>query len=290
VNAAAALRSRFVMAGGIRTSYAEAGGDGPTIVACHGGGAGSSGAAGMGRIMPLLAPTHRVVAPDSVGGFGFTDVRAPVPYGVLSRVHHLEAFVDALCLDRFTIMGNSQGAWIAAKYAMLHPDRVERIVLIASATIGSAMGFPEEITPAYRALLDYDYTREGMRTFLAFLVHDKSVITDQILDLRFASASRPGAREAFAAHADGNRYLQTEPMRVNFDMRGSLPTLAKAIPTVMFWGDEDVFAKPELGRALEPLLPAVRFEFVPRAGHQVQSDRPELLAERIVSFARGEGS
>ena len=64
----------------------------------------------MGGILPELAPNFRVIAIDSIGGFGDTDTSAPTPYGVQSRVDHLEAVVDALGIDKFIIMGNSQGA------------------------------------------------------------------------------------------------------------------------------------------------------------------------------------
>jgi len=50
-----AIRSRWVLANGVRTHYAEAGDQGRTLVALHGGGAGSSGASGMGPVLPLLA-------------------------------------------------------------------------------------------------------------------------------------------------------------------------------------------------------------------------------------------
>jgi len=59
------LRSRYVLANGVRTHYSEVGGDAPVIVGLHGGGAGSSGAAGMGRLMEKLADDYRVIAPAS---------------------------------------------------------------------------------------------------------------------------------------------------------------------------------------------------------------------------------
>ena len=58
------LRSRWVMAGGVKTHYTEAGDNGKVIVVLHGGGAGSSGASGMGALMGLCSD-FRVVAPDS---------------------------------------------------------------------------------------------------------------------------------------------------------------------------------------------------------------------------------
>jgi pimeloyl-ACP methyl ester carboxylesterase len=283
---ATTLRSRYLMTGGYKTHYWEAGENGPTIVALHGGGAGTSGAAGMGMLMSLLADKFRVIAVDGVGGFGFTDLSAPAPYGVQSRVEQLERVVDAMCLDKFAVIGNSQGAWIAAKYAIEHPDRVSKMALISSATIGAAMGIPEEHTPAFQALAGYDFTREGMVKMLKALVHNEARVTDELVEMRLASALRPGAREALAAFAAGGRYLQTPAMSWNFDMRQSLPAITKQIPTIFFWGNQDAFVPVAVGKKLEGMLPDVKFHYVDGAGHQVQTDQADSVARTIGEFFR----
>src|SRR5690348_6560556 len=112
------IRSRYVMAGHIKTHYVEAGANGPVVVLIHGGGPGSSGEAGFGRVIPLLAERFRVYAPDGVGGFGETDPYWPASEGTQSRVDQLEAFMDTLCLHDACVAGNSQGAWVAAKYTL----------------------------------------------------------------------------------------------------------------------------------------------------------------------------
>ena len=132
-------RSRFVMVNGVKTHYTESGGDGPVIVAMHGGGHGSSGEAGLGRLLDLLGDRYRIIGLETIGGFGETDT-VPLRYGLQSRVDHAADFVDASCLDRLTVMGNSQGAWCAARYAITHPDRVDNVILLSSITIGAAMG------------------------------------------------------------------------------------------------------------------------------------------------------
>jgi pimeloyl-ACP methyl ester carboxylesterase len=281
-----ATRSRYVTANGIRTHYTEAGEDGPVVVCLHGGGAGSSGDAGMGGLLPELAPNFRVLAVDGVGGFGLTDPTVPTPYGVQSRVDHLEAVLDALMIDKFIICGNSQGAWVAAKYAILHPDRVQKMVIIGSATVAAAMGIPEEFTPAFKALANYDYTREGMKKMLEALVHNHKQITDKLIDGRYQSSVRPGAKEALAAFVAGHRYLQSDIMKSNFDMRVSLPELTKHIKTVSVWGQEDQMAPPHVGKKLEALLPDVKWEYVAGAGHQVQTDHPERLAQIITDLSK----
>jgi pimeloyl-ACP methyl ester carboxylesterase len=73
-------------------------------------------------------------------------------------------------------------------------------------------------------------------------------------------------------------------MSVNFDMREHLPRVTNAIPTIMIWGEDDVFAPPELGRQLERLLPGAKLHWVPNAGHQVQTDQPDVVVKIITEF------
>jgi pimeloyl-ACP methyl ester carboxylesterase len=279
------VRSRYVMANGVRTHYWESGNGGPTVIALHGGGAGSSGMAGMGPLLERLGGDARVIAPDSVGGFGLTDPYAPVPYGLMSRVQHLADFMNALCLDKVSMIGNSQGAWTGAQYAILHPDRVEKMVLISSLTIANSLNIPQRPTEALKALNDYDGTREGMRRILQALIIDPKRITDKLIDDRQAAAMRPGALDAFKAFGRGTAALRQNALfALQNDMTRSLPTMVKTIPTIIIWGDSDTFALPETGKKIGEVIPEAKFHWVPGAGHQVQTDKPDEATAIIREF------
>jgi pimeloyl-ACP methyl ester carboxylesterase len=280
------LRSRWVMANGVKTHYTEAGGNGKVLVALHGGGAGSSGVAGMGLVMERFANDDiRVLAPDSIGGFGLTDPYAPAPYGLNSRAQHTADFIDALCLDKVTILGNSQGAYTAAQYALTHPDRVEKIILVSTLTIAQAFGIKQAPNAAMKALQGYDGTRESMKTLLGALIIDPSRITDKLIDERQAAATRPGALESFKAFGESIRRMAENPVfKLQVDMKDKLPTLTKHIPSIFLWGDSDPFATPETGRELEKMLPDMKFHWVQGAGHQVQTDKPDESYKIIRDF------
>lgn len=277
-------RSRFVMVNGVRTHYTESGDNGPVILAMHGGGHGSSGEAGLGRLFELLGDRYRVIGLNSIGGFGGTDT-VPLRYGLESRVDHAAEFADALCLDRFSIMGNSQGAWCAARYAMLHPDRVEKVVLLSSITIGAALGLKAPRGEGHKLLSSYDGTRAAMVRLMQGLAARPEVITDPLVDLRQTAATRPGAMEAFAASEKTIAAVRTDPlMSANFDMRATLPALAKSVPTIFIWGENDIFAAPSHGREIEAMQPDIKFHWVQNAGHQVQTDQPEIVAGIVGDF------
>jgi len=272
------------MVNGIKTHYTESGDNGPVIVGMHGGGAGSSGEAGLGRLFDILGDRYRVIGLDSIGGYGETDP-VPLRYGLQSRVDHAAAFVDALCLDKLTIMGNSQGAWCAAQYAIEHPDRIDNVVLLSSGSIGAAMDVDRSPSEGMKLMRAYDGTRPAMVNLMKGLAARAEVVTDALIDLRQTAATRPGAREAFKASENAIRGVRDNPvLSASFDMRATLPALAKLVPTVFIWGDADIFAPPELGRELERVLPDVTFHWIHNAGHQVQTDQPEQVAAIIDSL------
>ena len=138
------------------------------------------------------------------------------------------------------------------------------------------------------ALQGYDGTREGMRKLLDALIIDKSKITDALIDRRQKSATRPGAMDAAKLFAKNTAALRSNPaLALQLNLRESLPTIAKQIPTIFVWGEADTFAVPETGKAIEQSVPAIKFHWVAGAGHQVQTDKPKELAEIIRKFVLG---
>jgi len=273
------INSGWVLAGGVRTHYSWAGTDGPAVVLLHGGGPGSSGWAGWRHTMgPLADAGYRVLAPDQLS-MGRTDAREhawPVN-GHQSLVEHIADFVDALCLDTVHLAGNSQGAYVAAKFALDHPERADRLVLIGTATVAEAMGLPwprKETNPGLLALRDYDYTRPAMRRFLEAIVDDPGKVTDEVVDLRHEMANLPGIRESRAAFDAYRLRMQDSPkLAGRFSLAASLP--AAGFPLRLVWGAKDRFAPIEMGEEL-----AARLDLdltVLDAGHQAQTDQPELV-------------
>lgn len=279
-------RSRWVRTGSFRTHYIEAGGDGPVLLLLHGGGYAQSGLSANHTILEALGRNFRIIAPDSVGGYGETDL-APTPRGLQSRVDQIEDLADILCLDKFSIMGNSQGAWTAARYSILHPEQIEHMILLGSGSVAVAMSI-QRIRMAGTELAEshgHGGTREDMRQRIKAIIHRDEAITDEVIDMRLSVAQRPGLREANRAFQEATSRFQNDPLlRITYDMSHTLPLLTKSIPTIFIWGEQDHFASPEYGKQLEKLLPNVRFHWIPNAGHQVQSDQPEMVAKIILEF------
>lgn len=282
--AVTAVRSCWVLAKGVRTHYTQCGDSGPAVVLCHGAGPGGSGHAGFRKMIPALAEHFQVYAPDQLS-FGLTDARPhawPVQ-AYQSLVDHVADFIDALCLDEVMLAGNSQGAYVAVKYALDHPERVKKLFLIGSGTISAAMGTPMPATAGTGALATFDGTAAGMRAFLSTVVLDQGTITDELVAERLANVSRPGVAEARKAFSQARARMEKDPnLFQRFDLRGRLPQLT--IPTRFIWGRQDSYAVPALGEKLEQQLPNIPFTWIDNAGHQVQTDQPDLVNQMVRDF------
>jgi pimeloyl-ACP methyl ester carboxylesterase len=278
------INDGWVLANGIRTHYSWAGTSGPAVVLLHGGGPGSSGEVGWRLAIPALADAgFRVFAPDQLS-MGQTDAREhawPVN-GHQSLVDHIDAFVQALCLDRVHLAGNSQGAYVGLKFALDHPEKVGSLFLIGSATIAGALGvdWPDrENNPGLLALKHYDYTREGMQRFMESVVNDPGKIPAEVVTARHEMANRPGiaqSREVFDA------FQATMRSDARLLKRFSLTDKVRdaGLDVQLLWGRQDRFAPIAMGDRVAELVPEWKYTVID-AGHQCQTDEPELVNQMI---------
>lgn len=279
--------SNWVNVGGIRTHFVEAG-SGDPIVLVHGAGPGAFGWAGWRQTIPVLAKHFHVYAIDTLG-FGYTDKPTNIVYSDQACVDHLAGFIDALCLDQVSLCGNSRGAYMTAKYALDHPSRVKRLLMISSGSIAAAMGIERntEQKGGLQRLQKYDGTPESMRHFVEIIVNDHSKITDELIAARVKMAALPGHDYVQNSQKQYRDSLKTDPNeRQRFDIRHRLPMLT--IPMHMVWGAKDAFAPPVFADKLRELLPNVSFDMLENSGHQAQNDESDRFNEIAVAFFRGD--
>lgn len=272
---------------GARAHYWTAGESGPSVVLLHGGIAGSSGLAGWRMMMPFLAEHgFRVYAPDRPG-FGLCDIRPGyfMEKGVRDQVRFLDMFVESVGLeDEFLIGGNSQGAQMGSSYAVEYPERIKRMILIASPAFHRRMGLGNGMGrgSALRAG-PFDGTETWMRRQMEHIIRNHAAITDELITMRTTMAN--SRKEVLAACQQWSRKELEDPtlfQAINF--KGRLDTIE--IPTIFLWGMEDVLAPVEMGYELEDVLPLMQFFYPADCGHQGQTDQPEMFAQVFLEFFR----
>jgi 2-hydroxy-6-oxonona-2,4-dienedioate hydrolase len=278
------LHSRWVqLRSGARAHYVTAGRSGPPVVLLHGGIPGSSGTAGWRFLAPALGEAGFTVYCPDQPGFGLSDRRPehhPV-HGIYSHVEFLREFVDALCLDRFFLAGNSMGCMNSSHFLVRYPERVARFILIAG-PVGDAVEMM--LDKSMRAPIGWDGNRETMKAMLQSVVHRKEAITDELLDMRTQTAD--------AQYQSWSTWFSAAVLgKVDHDVAVALSTRDRlsrlSIPGLCLYGQDDVILPVEdLGHRAEDALPNVQFFYPPECGHQGQTDQPELFAEVFIEFFR----
>lgn len=184
----------FISTGSFRTHYFEEGSGDPVIL-LHGGGAGADGVSNWSKCVPLFAKRKRTIVADLVG-FGHSEAPDPAnfTYDQNSRNEQIIAFIEALDLQRVSIVGNSMGGATALGVAMRRPDLVANLVLMGSAGIPTEPG-----NEAINNLQGYDFTPEGMRRVIAALANPGYVASDEQVQYRYEQSVRPDIRAAYTA-------------------------------------------------------------------------------------------
>lgn len=143
---------RYIQIDGINTRYWALGEQGSPVLLIHGQG----GAIDYWyKNVFALAEHHRVYALDWVGS-GKSD-KPQTTYSIDDLSQFIVHFMDAVNLDRASLIAGSVGGAIALKIALAHPDRVDKLVLIGIGGLGKKVAFPARLTslPGVGELLNH---------------------------------------------------------------------------------------------------------------------------------------
>lgn len=253
-----APRSEFLSIGGVRTHLLK-GGRGRPLLVLH-----PQFAANMwAPYHDALAAQFYVLAPDHPG-FGESE-RPDWLEGMDDLVLHYVALLDHLQLERVSIVGTSFGGWIAAAFAVAHPERVDRLVLAAPAGI-KVDGVPR-----------YDFFANPIEDVLEHLFHDSSRVA-QILPTEYgAEVIVRGYREATTlARVSWNPYFYDPKLQRR------LPNVRN--PALIVWGENDAVLAPVHGEAFAALLPYATLKTLPHCGHFVPFEHAARFAALAIEF------
>jgi pimeloyl-ACP methyl ester carboxylesterase len=247
---------RHVHANGLDIAY-TVDGTGPPLVLLHG--ASSSGGDDFGAQLPALTRAFTCHLPDARGHAG-TRWDAANGFRYEWLVDDLAAFVDALGLRTFHLLGFSMGAATALGLAARHPDRLRTLVLVGVT--------PEREPRASVARRLFDPERIDR--------HDPAWAAE--LSARHDPVQGPGAwRRLLPAVA--RDVADQELLRPGDLVRIDCPVLLAV-------GDRDPFVPVDQAWRLKRQLPDARLFVAPECGHEVLQRRPALAIEALAGFYR----
>jgi pimeloyl-ACP methyl ester carboxylesterase len=190
-------------------------------------------------------------------------------------VKDLEAIVDDLGLERFPLLGVSQGGAVAIAYAARHPDRVSRLVLFGAYAQGRLRRASSE-AERREALLQFEMVRIGWgredpafrRFFTSSFIPDASLeLWESFAELLRRTSSAENAARLLEVWADID--VTDEARQI-------------AVPTLVMHARDELRVPLEESRRLASVIPGARFLTLDSRNHLLRSDEPaweQFLAE-----------
>lgn len=256
--------SGFAEVNGTKLFY-EASGKGPAVVLIHGG---LNDSRLWDEQMRPLSKRFRVVRFD-LRGFG----RSAAPTAQYWPTEDLRALLDFLKIEKATVVGLSLGGIVAADFALEHPERVERLVLVGSGLRGDKQPPDEKSMKAYRALAS-DGPEKYFETFLQ-------------ADLLAGVRDRPQARERLRTMMLDN-YKALAYIRNGLAQSPEPPTIERLgqikVPTLVVVGSIDSLNLRNIADTLAAKIPGARKVVIPGASHHPPIETPQEFNRTLLDF------
>ena len=250
------------LATGIRLHYAEQG-YGEPMVFLHGW---PDSWFSFSRVLRLLPAQFRAYALDQ-RGFGDSE-RAVDGYAIASLATDVRAFLDAVGVERATVVGHSFGSFVARRLAIAHPERVARLVLIGSG-LPALNAVTREVQERLKDLPD-PVPPAFAREFQAGTVHlpVPEAFFERII---FESLKLPG-------------HLWREVLDNLLAYEDATQLVRIAAPTLVLWGDRDALFPRADQEGLVAAIPDATLKIYRDTGHCPNWERPEAVVAELCAF------
>ena len=246
-------------------------GQGEPILFLHGSGTGVTAAANWWLNLPQISEVGRTIAIDSIG-YGQSITAPGTEYGIREWVRHAVRVLDALGIEKTWIVGNSLGGWLAFQFALDFPERLSGIISMGT---GGA-----KLTKALKGHSNPTLTEEGIRDTLELFVVDKSLVTDELVKLRYESALNDTAsdrlKEVVAA-----RDRDRDALPLDFDKLAELE-----IPVLLIHGMQDAVIPVSRTWELVQTIPHADAHLFSQTGHWSQVERSEEFNQVIIEWLK----
>jgi pimeloyl-ACP methyl ester carboxylesterase len=267
---------------GHRVTYRRAG-TGPALVLLHGI---TSSSATWDKVIGPLAKRFTVIAPDLLGHGLSAKPRGDYSLGAYAS--GVRDLLVALGIDSATVVGHSLGGGVAMQFAYQYPERVERMVLVASGGLG------REVHLALRAatlpgaslampLLGSAPVRMVVGGVSGGLARIGLRASRDVVEIGrgMASLAQSDSRAAFLHTA--RAIIGPGGQRVSASDR---LYLAEHLPVLLMWGERDSLIPVAHGRAAADAIPGARLVVYPGAGHYPHRDEPAAFARDLGAFLK----
>ncbi|GAB3317834.1 alpha/beta fold hydrolase [Haliea atlantica] len=262
---------KSIVAAGIQTNYHDVG-EGYPVILVHGSGPGVTAYANWRLNIPYLSQFYRVIAPDMVG-FGYTEQPEGYEFSLDNWVQHIIGVMDALDIQKAHIVGNSFGGGLAIATALRYPERVGRLVLMGAA------GTKFKLTEGLDAVWGYQPSIENMRKLLDLFAYDRSLVSDELAEVRYKASIRPGVQESFASMFPAPRQRWIDSLASSDEELKSLSN-----ETLIIHGREDRVVPLSSSLHLAEVIDRAQLHVFGRCGHWTQIEHTDRFNRLVADF------
>jgi pimeloyl-ACP methyl ester carboxylesterase len=274
--------SRFAQLGSLRLHYNEAG-EGDTLVMLHGGGPGATGWSNFKQNVPAFASRFRVLLVDQPQ-FGLSDKPETKEQFNVFAARAVRDLLDELDIPRAHFLGNSLGGGTSLQFALDYPDRANRLVLMGpgNSCVPVLSAEPSEgLKILSQFLAPPGPSREKLERFVRIMVYDQSLVTEELIEERYKSATDPSVLKGFVNYLttvmgpDKERRRQGEIWREIDQIKH---------PTLITWGREDRVLPLDGALFAMHRMENARLYVFPHCGHWVQLEHAREFERISIDF------
>jgi pimeloyl-ACP methyl ester carboxylesterase len=225
----------------------------------------------------VLKEQRRVIRFD-LPAFGLTGPDPQNDYRIEHYADVVIAVLDKLQINKSVLAGNSLGGYIAWTTAVLHPDRVSKLILV------DASGYPYESksmplafklskNPLTSLLLKNVLPRSLVARSIKNVYGNPDLVSDELVERYYQLSLREGNRSALKA-----RFEQTLP--------GPLAKKIQTIkqPTLLLWGKKDQLIPVKFGVQFAQEIPKSQLIVFDNLGHVPHEEDPQATVSAVIKF------
>jgi pimeloyl-ACP methyl ester carboxylesterase len=257
------------------------------VLLLHGGGYDSASLSYKQSIGPI-SEHHQVFAPDWPG-YGESD-KPKMEYSTEYYVDILGRFIDALGLEKTSLVGISMGGAISLGFSLRSPQRVEKLVLVDSHGLGGevprrAMSYALVRVPLLNKMVWAALSRSPrmVRRSLQTVFYDPRAVTEDLVDEIYQLAKKPGVGQAWRSWQRNE--IGWEGFHTNFVER--LHTLE--VPTLILHGADDKYVPVSWARRAHKLIKDSELHVFPQCGHWLTREKPGEFNRAVLEFLARKG-
>lgn len=268
--------------------YYEVQGDGEPVLLIHGI---PTSSFIWRKQVEALSTRFRVYAPD-LPGWGRSDKPGDFDYTISAYAEFVNAFLDQLSVRQVILGVHDLGGAIGLEFLGRYPDKVSRLIILDTfAYLPLAKKLPWSFLygllyrlPVVGGALNraiWSVAANWTDSFVTLAFYDKNLVS----------------RELVAKYRELNRDTRLTDLRVLLangidGITGAVErnSFTVRVPTLIIWAENDVLFPPSAAHRLHQNIPASLVRTIPKCGHFLQEEKPDVVNRHILEFLREPGA